>query len=105
MWGFTWAMASSFIIADLIENKKSYDIVSPTRDMMNKKLLINIKNSLKYMATLRSPRCPHMGCALNYNQIDKVWECPCHGSIFDRDGKKLKDPAKKDIYNKKKEKS
>ena len=106
LWGFTWAMASSFIIADLIENKQTYDIVSPTRNMINKKLFINIGSSIKNIITLKKPRCTHMGCALNYNKVDEIWECPCHGSVFNKDGKILKGPAKKDIYNiRKKEKS
>ena len=36
-----------------------------------------------------------MGCSLNYNKEEKVYECPCHGSRFDKKGNVLNGPAKK----------
>ncbi len=41
--------------------------------------------------------CTHMGCILNYNNKDKLFECPCHGSVFDLSGKRLKGPARKPL--------
>lgn len=40
-----------------------------------------------------SARCPHMGCELAWNPDEKSWDCPCHGSRFDVDGKLLDNPA------------
>ena len=96
LWGFTWAMASSFIIADLIENKKKYHIVDPNRFFINKNLFKNISNSLKNLLTFKKPRCTHLGCALNYNEKEEAWECPCHGSRYDKNGMVLNGPATKD---------
>ena len=42
-------------------------------------------------------RCPHMGCALLFNPIEKTWECPCHASKFDITGKCIKGPSKYSI--------
>lgn len=42
-------------------------------------------------------RCTHMGCALNWNEEEEIWECPCHGSCFDKEGKLLTEPSKKDL--------
>lgn len=41
--------------------------------------------------------CPHMGCRLIFNEVDQNWECPCHGSTFDLDGKSIDGPSNKDI--------
>lgn len=37
--------------------------------------------------------CPHLKCNLIFNTIDKTWDCPCHGSRFDIDGKSIKGPS------------
>jgi len=41
--------------------------------------------------------CPHMKCNLMFNTIDKTWDCPCHGSRFNIDGKAIKGPSVYDI--------
>ena len=43
-----------------------------------------------------SARCSHMGCELTWNPDEKSWDCPCHGSRFDVDGRLLDNPAKRD---------
>lgn len=42
-------------------------------------------------------RCPHMGCQLEWNPDECSWDCPCHGSRFDRFGKLISGPAQKDL--------
>lgn len=37
--------------------------------------------------------CPHLEGILAWNHSEKTWDCPCHGSRFDRYGKVLNGPA------------
>lgn len=46
-------------------------------------------------------KCPHFGCSLIFNEKEKTWDCPCHSSRFDIDGKCIKGPSNYDISYKK----
>ncbi len=37
--------------------------------------------------------CPHLGCGVDYDAQARTFDCPCHGSSFDLDGRCLKGPA------------
>ena len=42
-------------------------------------------------------RCPHLGCQLEWNPDERSWDCPCHGSRFDYEGRLISGPAQEDI--------
>lgn len=44
-----------------------------------------------------TPICPHLKCGLIFNEQEKTWDCPCHSSRFDLDGRVLKGPTKYSI--------
>ena len=44
-----------------------------------------------------APRCPHLGCELEWNPDELSWDCPCHGSRFRYDGSLIDNPAQANL--------
>ncbi|MEO2239996.1 FAD-dependent oxidoreductase [Dorea sp. YH-dor226] len=124
-WGMTSALAGARIISDMITGKTvvNQEIYSPQRRISNAmgkefakhsmitagnlcRELLAVEKTVRWKTTEQeielSLRCPHLGCRLAWNPDEATWECPCHGSGFDRFGNILNGPAQKELYNQRK---
>jgi glycine/D-amino acid oxidase-like deaminating enzyme/nitrite reductase/ring-hydroxylating ferredoxin subunit len=44
-----------------------------------------------------SAKCPHLNGVVHWNSAEKSWDCPCHGSRFDRYGSVIEGPSVSDL--------
>lgn len=98
-WGMTGSMVSAKLLTDLVQRKDNpyTTVFSPSRSMLHRQLGINLMESSRNILTLKTPRCPHMGCALQWNPQEHSWDCPCHGSRFEENGRLIDNPATGDM--------
>ncbi len=94
-WGMTSAMTAAYVLSELVQGRPSPygEVFSPQRTMLRPQLAVNAGNALLHLLKPTVPRCPHMGCALEYNAQEHSWDCPCHGSRFTEAGKLIDNPA------------
>ena len=104
-WGMSTSMVAAKILCDMICGKKNpYEaLFAPQRFLIRagskdflKDVGISALNLTKGLISRK--RCTHMGCALSWNAQTRSWDCPCHGSRFDEEGKVLDNPAKEDLH-------
>ncbi len=94
-WGMTSSMAGAKILCDMVTDKHNdlAEVFSPQRSILKPQLLFNGMEAAKNLLTPTSKRCPHLGCALKWNKYEHSWDCPCHGSRFEKDGTLIDNPA------------
>lgn len=97
-WGMTSSMVAAMILSDLVTGGESpyTEVFSPSRSMFKPQLFVNGCEAIANLLTITKKRCPHLGCALKWNQTEHSWDCPCHGSRFNEKGEMLDNPANGD---------
>lgn len=60
-------------------------------DYNGKKLGIYKDKNGKMFAVV--PYCKHLGCELTWNNLEKTWDCPCHGSRYKYTGEMITEPT------------
>lgn len=85
----------SFVGMKLIKNKSWYPNNIQFKKINGKDIAIYIdENKIEHIVY---QKCPHMKCNLLFNEIEKTWDCPCHGSRFDIDGNCIEGPSNYNI--------
>ncbi len=85
----------SFVENKLVKNKSWYKNNVKFIKINGDNLAIYIdKNNEKHIVY---NKCPHLGCSLVFNEVEKTWDCPCHGSRFDIDGRCIIGPSNNNI--------
>ncbi len=87
--------AYSFVKNKVSKNKNWYSTNIKFEQRNEKDVAIYIDENKKEHIVYNI--CPHMKCSLIFNEVEKTWDCPCHGSRFDLDGKCIEGPSNYDI--------
>ena len=88
-----------FIQGRIQKSTRSIDDLEPGKGAiveLNGKKVAAYKNEKQHLITL-SPICTHLGCVVGWNNLDKTWDCPCHGSRYNADGTVKRGPAKRSL--------
>ncbi len=89
-----YSQTKSFIGPKINKNKSWYKRISfVKKDGLN----LAIYKDKKGNNHIVHNKCPHLGCSLIFNEVEKTWDCPCHSSRFNIDGKCIKGPSIYDI--------
>ncbi len=89
---------------DIKSNIKA--IIKSTKNNVNNSQVIYTKRNNQNVAIYKDEKnnehivlnkCPHLKCGLVFNEIEKTWDCLCHGSRFNIDGKCIEGPSNYDI--------
>ena len=85
----------SFIKSKIKKKKKWYPSNIKFEKRNGKNIAIYIDENKKEHIVYNL--CPHLKCSLLFNEIERTWDCPCHGSRFDIDGNSIEGPSNYNI--------
>ena len=96
------AVAAHLVGGYLGSKAKSYDELGPGEAAILKVDGDNVAAYRDEGGALHavSAVCTHLGCLVGWNQTDKTWDCPCHGSRFELSGEVIHGPATQPLGSK-----
>ena len=81
----------------LYEPPTSFKIGKPEQYKLNSPIFIKERNIFVFYDSKGiysiSSKCTHLGCNVRWKQDQEIFDCPCHGSIFFKDGNVKEGPA------------
>jgi hypothetical protein len=89
------AGAAAHLVAHVLQGEMAPADVPPGEGAI---VTINGKKTAAYRDAkgklhCQSAACTHVGCVIQWNNFEKCWDCPCHGSQFGPKGEPLQAPA------------
>lgn len=91
---YNYLNAKTYILTKVKKQYSFYHDNVEIKTINGKKVgIYTDKKNNKHMVYVK---CPHLKCDLIFNNVDKTWDCPCHGSRFDVDGNIIFGPS---VYN------
>jgi hypothetical protein len=75
-------------VADSLTVSLAKDAVRAVRHLVGDRV-----GGLLHPGEAQGPTCTHLGCVLAFDEGEQTWDCPCHGSRYDRDGRVICGPA------------
>lgn len=99
-WGMTFSnVAANIISNDILKQNNKYSVLfDPARvnPIKNKEEFKNmISTTCKTLLKDSDHICSHLGCKTVFNKTTNTWDCPCHGSRYEKDGTLIDGPSKK----------
>jgi len=116
--GYAWIGAAAIVIGELIggtfaflwpkrkEGKGEKIFIAGKVNDFKVGEVIYFRKEKAYIERLEggflsfSAVCPHLRCVVNWNEMLKKFECPCHGAKFNKNGEVLEGPPPRplDLY-------